>query len=149
MAAPPVLWQHDVAQQAALSWPGSADAQRAAVNNASEEKISNTWAHIKRVTQEGVKEYDLLDLLMNTSREDVYLASPAGVSPSAAAPLVMQVYRGHCKHCRCHVHVQQAWPWPAAAEILLLLGVPCSGSFIELLPAKDLSKPCVVTMRPC
>jgi hypothetical protein len=80
MAAPPLLWQHEIGQQAALGGPGNAEAQRSAPYNASEEKISNTWAHIKRVTQEGVKEYDLLDLLMNTSRDDIYLTSVPGVS---------------------------------------------------------------------
>lgn len=79
MSRPPAVWQREVAQGKDEDQCGVITAQRTGVYE-SDDKISDTWRHIKQVAREGSKDYDLLDLLQNTRREDTYQFPVPGVS---------------------------------------------------------------------
>lgn len=87
MAAPPVVWQRELTTP---SMPGSdyssalAPSRPPAVID-SNEKISDTWRHIKQVAREVSKEFDLLDLLQHTRREETYQFPVQGVSSGRGA----------------------------------------------------------------
>jgi hypothetical protein len=85
MAAPPPLWQHEVAtlgrdQTSKLPVvPISSRAAAASIDGA-EEKLSETWRHIKGVARDDAKQYDLMELVRNARREDTYQFPVPGVS---------------------------------------------------------------------
>jgi hypothetical protein len=81
MAAPPPLWQHEVPMEpdhpadGSQSAPGSLRIAAAGT----EEKLSETWRHVKGVARDEVKHYDLMDLVRNARREDTYQFPVPGV----------------------------------------------------------------------
>lgn len=81
MAAPPPLWQHEVASLSReQTRTASAVSQRPGAADGGDEKLSETWRHVKGVAREESKHYDLMDLVRNARREDTYQFPVAGVS---------------------------------------------------------------------
>jgi hypothetical protein len=82
-ALPPPLWQRDlIAQQRQDVAEASSEILEggAAREQESDEKLSDSWRHVKQVAREVVKGHDLLDLLQNTRREETYQFPVPGVS---------------------------------------------------------------------
>jgi hypothetical protein len=85
MAAPPPLWQHEVAslgrdQTSKLPVVPISSRTAAAGMDGAEEKLSETWRHIKGVARDDAKQYDLMELVRNARREDTYQFPVPGVS---------------------------------------------------------------------
>jgi hypothetical protein len=74
MAAPPLTRQFELGRPQV-----PADVQRAVAFDARDERISDTWRHVQQVAQDNSKDYDLLDLLTHTSREEAYQFPVQGV----------------------------------------------------------------------
>ncbi len=72
------MWQRDLAPPAAGE-DGKLASGASAAAVASDDKLSDTWRHVKLVAREVSKEHDLLDLLQNTRREDTYQFPVPGV----------------------------------------------------------------------
>eukprot|EP00878_Enallax_costatus_P038562 GHUV01043892.1.p1 GENE.GHUV01043892.1~~GHUV01043892.1.p1 ORF type:complete len:176 (-),score=34.66 GHUV01043892.1:266-793(-) len=85
MAAPPPLWQHEVAslarEQARIP---AAAGQRLNAADGGEEKLSETWRHVKGVARDESNHHDLMALVRNARREDTYQFPVAGVSSVSA-----------------------------------------------------------------
>eukprot|EP00878_Enallax_costatus_P030926 GHUV01033740.1.p1 GENE.GHUV01033740.1~~GHUV01033740.1.p1 ORF type:complete len:413 (+),score=119.95 GHUV01033740.1:567-1805(+) len=121
MAAPPPLWQHEVAslarEQARIP---AAAGQRLNAADGGEEKLSETWRHVKGVARDESKHHDLMDLVRNARREDTYQFPVAGW-PSLLRPLssvmpelpamVQDKYRTCQTMCFCGVfpEIRRAW----------------------------------------
>jgi hypothetical protein len=87
MAAPPQAWQRDLgANQNALAgdpYAAVATGPSLCPLDDGSDSISDTWRHIKQVAREVSKEYDLLDLLQHTRREETYQFPVQGVRGGA------------------------------------------------------------------
>jgi len=70
MAAPQPIWQHEVA--AAGLFDQNRPAVRLATADGGDERLSDTWRHVKGVARDESKHYDLMDLVRNARREDTY-----------------------------------------------------------------------------
>jgi hypothetical protein len=81
MLQPPVLWQRD-ADGAAAGAGGAAGGGGGVYD--SDDRIADSWRHVKQVAREGAKDYDLIDLLQYTRREETYSFPIPGVRPWAA-----------------------------------------------------------------
>lgn len=80
MQQPPALWQREADGAAAAAAAAAGGAPSAGGVYDSDERIADSWRHVKQVAREGTKEYDLLDLLQNTRREETYSFPIPGVS---------------------------------------------------------------------
>jgi hypothetical protein len=119
MAAPPPLWQHEVAslgRDQTSKLPVVPIASRAAATgmDGGEEKLSETWRHIKGVARDDAKQYDLMDLVRNARREDTYQFPVPGVSSACRTKLccranAAQSY-GALQHVRSGLHMGPALP---------------------------------------
>lgn len=94
MAAPPPLWQHEVAtlgrdQTSKLPVVPIASRAAAAGMDGAEEKLSETWRHIKGVARDDAKQYDLMELVRNARREDTYQFPVPGVSSACRTSAAM------------------------------------------------------------
>ena len=78
---PPRLWQSELAGEQDAAANGAA---REAVQD-SNEKLSDSWRHVKQIAREVGREADLYDLLASTNRSDTYQLQTPGVSPRAGA----------------------------------------------------------------
>jgi hypothetical protein len=72
---PPALWQRDAEAPA----PGGAPGGAGGGVYESDDRIADSWRHVKGVAREGAKDYDLLDLLQCTRREETYSFPIPGV----------------------------------------------------------------------
>lgn len=85
MAAPPRLWQREVASLGREQARVSAAGQRSSAADGGEEKLSETWRHVKGVARDESKHYDLMDLVRNARREDTYQFPVAGVRSTSGS----------------------------------------------------------------
>lgn len=117
---PPALWQRDADPAPA---GGASPGGGAGGVYDSDERIADSWRHVKHVAREGSKEYDLLDLLQNARREETYSFPVPGwpglLRPLSGAmnelPPMVQV-RGDGAHSACahssvdaHTRAQALW----------------------------------------
>jgi len=102
---PPVLWQRETDAASAAAAAAAASAPSAGGVYDSDDRIADSWRHVKQVAREGAKEYDLIDLLQNTRREETYSFPIPGVrcgfvwvgsGQGAGAALVVSVACAAC-----------------------------------------------------
>jgi len=96
LASPPPLTRLEVSsgrsdeEQLSASGTGRRD-------NIGDRNLGDTWRHIKHVTREVSKQFDLLDLLQNTRQEGTYQFPVQGVSRAWA--YIMVCLGGACAAC--------------------------------------------------
>ncbi|KAI8471772.1 MAG: nucleoporin-domain-containing protein [Monoraphidium minutum] len=142
---PPALWQRDAdgaaAATAAGALPGNGGSGGGNGGGGggvydSDERIADSWRHVKHVAREGSKEHDLLDLLNNTRREETY-SFPVPGWPSLLRPLspamaelpgmVQDKYRTCQTMCFCGVFPEIKRAWASVDNSLFLWRYDRSG----------------------
>jgi hypothetical protein len=119
MAAPPPLWQHEVAslgRDQTSKLPVVPISSRAAATglDGGEEKLSETWRHIKGVARDDAKQYDLMDLVRNARREDTYQFPVPGVSRACRTSAAERMQPDlQCMHCTMSGAAHQIMQCPA------------------------------------
>lgn len=101
-----------------------------------EEKLSETWRHIKGVARDDAKQYDLMELVRNARREDTYQFPVPGwpsllraVSPSMPdlPAMVQDKYRTCQTMCFCGVFPEIRRAWASVDNSLFLWRYDRSG----------------------
>ncbi len=79
MALPPPVWQRDALRSdPSAQQPPAAGALRAA-SNCDHDQTAEAYRHVKLVTADGRRDFDLHDLLLSTRREETFQPYHQGV----------------------------------------------------------------------
>ncbi|KAF8069564.1 NUP155 [Scenedesmus sp. PABB004] len=158
MAAPPPLWQHELTLgRPDQVRPAPLGGGRLGGAADGDEKLSETWRHVKGVARDEAKHYDLIDLVRNARREDTFQFPVPGwpsllraVSPAMPdlPAMVQEKYRACQTMCFCGVFPEIRRAWASVDNSLFLWRYDRSGDVPVEYSGEEQAICCVGLARP-